>query len=139
MEIKRPAAYYEIVKNVNVDSLLGKTLVAIHVSSEKTDIVFTDSDGARWMMYHDQECCEAVSIEDVAGEWADLLGSPLLLAEVVTNCSEPKNNEYSEQTWTFYKFATARGYVTVRWYGDSNGYYSTGVDFARLKDVNENS
>ena len=98
-------------------------------------ITFTTVDGKRYRMFHDQGCCESVNIEDIIGDLDDLVGSPILMAEEVTSNDvqeRKKQSEYSEDsfTWTFYKFATMKGYVTIRWLGESNGYYSEGVDFA---------
>jgi len=53
------------------------------------------------------------------------------MAEEVT---EAGSNDWDTYTWTFYKFATAKGYVTIRWYGTSNGYYSESVD---IEEVHE--
>ena len=77
---------------------------------------------------HKQDCCESVTIEDITGDLADLCGAPILMAEetVRLGAVEPKSSE--SESWTFYKFATQKGYVTVRWWGQSNGYYSEGVD-----------
>lgn len=113
-----------------IEELIGKTLVSVeNVDDER--IVFTADDGAQWRMHHIQDCCEDVRVEDVIGELGDLIGSPILMAEVATN-SQPSAGVGFGHTWTFYKLATAKGYVTIRWLGESNGYYSEEVDFERI-------
>ena len=76
---------------------------------------------------------------DIVGDIEDLIGSPLLMAEEVTNEQNinPAGVEVPEDqdsfTWTFYKLATIKGYVTIRWYGQSNGYYSESVSFEKIQ------
>lgn len=112
-----------------VSELLGKTLTECEqIGNDK--IIFTCSDGSQYKMFHDYDCCESVYIEDVCGELSDLVGSPLLMAEEVSNDQpESHKSEDDSETWTFYKFATIKGFVDIRWHGSSNGYYSESVDF----------
>jgi hypothetical protein len=97
------------------------------------ELVFTLSDGGAYKLYHSQDCCESVMIDDIVGDLQDLVGPPLLMAEEVSSGENPDGVEIPEFqdsfTWTFYKLATVKGYVTIRWYGESNGYYSESVDF----------
>jgi len=124
------------------EELVGKTLTEIRAAHD--EIEFVTADGVTYKMYHSQECCESVSVEDVVGDWADLIGSPITLAEEATDTESPKTETYGESsyvdessTWTFYKLATVKGYVDIRWYGSSNGYYSEGVSFQNMNDEND--
>lgn len=112
---------------IGPDPIEYKTVVEIikGTSLDGNELVFVFTDGTALVFYHKQDCCECVHIEDIEGDLNDLIGTPLLKAEVVSN-TDP--GAYESATWTFYKFATAKGYVTVRWYGTSNGYYSEEVD-----------
>jgi hypothetical protein len=115
----------------NINELIGKTLTKVDDSSEYELKFYTD-DNKIYRMYHEQDCCESVYIEDICGDLNDLLGTPIVMAEEVVEDGEAKDKWDESWTWTFYKFATAKGYVTIRWYGTSNGYYSEGVDFEEV-------
>ena len=123
---------------MTIESLLGKTLSSIDVNRDRgmDEIKFHCTDGDSFLMYHSQDCCETVSIEDIVGDLEDLIGSPIIMAEEATSNENPKEWEsgYHDDsfTWTFYKLATVKAYVTIRWYGESNGYYSESVDFRKI-------
>ena len=110
--------------------MLGKTFVQVSGAVGNFDLLFETANGERFMFSHQQDCCERVDINDIVGDLQDLVGEPLLLAEEVEGETPVDFNEreYESVTWTFYKFATRKGYVDVRWLGESNGYYSEGVD-----------
>lgn len=123
--------------SVEFSTMVGKTLVSVVKNSDNDELLFETTDGGKYRMYHSQDCCEGVTIDDICGDLEDLIGSPILVAEEAI--SEGKNPDgvpvpdYQDSfTWTFYKIDTAKGGVTIRWYGNSNGYYSESVDFEKV-------
>jgi len=115
------------MKVVVVDELIGQVAKSV-TNHDDWELIFEMTDDRVFKFFHEQECCESVSVEEIHGDLEDLVGQPLVQAEYVT---EDATEEGADETatWTFYKFATNRGSVTVRWYGTSNGYYSESVDF----------
>lgn len=119
---------------VDISTLKGEILINIEINKDWDEMYFHTESGKTFKMYHSQDCCESVDIDDIAGDLKDLLNSPITLAEEVTSNDIPSKYEDPESyTWTFYKLATIKGYVTIRWYGSSNGYYSESVDFELIK------
>lgn len=116
-------------KLINVNELVGKTLSDIKLDRDRDEIRFYCTDGIEYLMYHDQDCCEHVYVDDVSGDLIDLVGSPITLAE---ESSESGNSDWGTQTWTFYRFGTVKGYVDIKWFGSSNGYYSESVSFVEV-------
>lgn len=117
--------------------LEGKTLSSIEIKDD--EITFIVSEDEKYKMAHNQNCCERVYVEEIIGDIEDIIASPVLLAEEVSYENEepegvsPKDGHYKDDsyTWTFYKLSTIKGSVTIRWLGESNGYYSESVDFWR--------
>ena len=122
--------YMDWESEARIEDMVGKVFTSVR--NEDTELVFENAT-ERFVFFHQQDCCEHVSIEDVCGDLQDLVGEPLLLAEEVEGETPVDFNEreYESVTWTFYKFATRKGYVDVRWLGESNGYYSEGVSLGR--------
>lgn len=115
----------------NIPELMGRTFATVAAKEGEEEMLFTDASG-RWVkFYYEQDCCASCSISDIVGDLSDLIDSPLVVAEEVSSEDEPpKAGEYGAPesfTWTFYRFGTVKGSVTVRWFGESDGHYSEEV------------
>lgn len=112
-----------------VSLLLARVIDRIENNGD--EITFICNNGRRFKMFHQQDCCEIVSVEEIIGDLDDLIGTPIILAEERTQ----RDTDADESgTWTFYEFRTIKGSVTIRWYGSSNGYYSESVNIDEVVD-----
>lgn len=118
--------YWNNERDAAFSELNGLIIKSIKGMAEGDDVVFIETAcGRTFKMYHSQDCCESVYICDVVGDVSDLIDTPILMSEESTK--DDPEEEYGIGMWTFYKLATIKGYVDLRWYGSSNGYYGVGV------------
>lgn len=107
------------------EDLKGRILSRVEqIDNDELRFYLTEDHYVR--LYHRQDCCESVTIEDIVGDLNDLVGTPLLVVE--ERSSRGDEDGYESSTWTYYSFRTIKGSVDIRWYGTSNGYYSESVD-----------
>lgn len=102
----------------DIDKLVGETFVSISGMRKHSEAVYIELSNGDIVTMEHPNTFSNVSIDDVCGDVEDLLNTPILKAEVITDTSDHKC------TWTFYKFMTEKGWVDIRWCGTSNGYYS---------------
>lgn len=106
----------------------------LYINREDESITFYLDNAKSIRMYHSQDCCESVYIEDINGDLDSLLFKPILQADEKISTNEDSNsNTDGSFTWTFYTLANISSVVDIRWYGSSNGYYSERVDL----DIND--
>lgn len=115
--------------------LVGKTFSEVSGKVDGDMVEFTLKDGSgKYFLHHNQDCCENVRIQDICGELSDLIDSPIVQAEENSSADldriAPIPARGESCTWTFYRIATAKGQVVLRWLGESDGYYSERVDLA---------
>lgn len=129
--------YEEILsKDISIDKIKGLIPLSVtplsyddHAGFEAIAFEFDDK---IVMLHHWSDCCESVWIESIVGDLQDLVGNPLLMVEESVGDYDQADGS---GTWTFYKFATIKGYVDIRFIGESNGYYSENVDITEYYKV----
>ena len=110
------------------NEIKGHTFISVKKESDDK-LIFTRDDDVEFTFWHRQDCCENVWIEDIVGDLSDLENTIINVAEErISYPDNPKN--YESTTYTFYEFRTSKGSVTIRWCGESNGYYSERVDLS---------
>ena len=124
------------------DHLMGKTIAGIQGLKKDSDYVrISFTDGSYLSMYHEQDCCESVTLEDFDNDVQSLIGGDIIrIEECISNANDeefdPLDNYDDSYTWTFYTIVTSKGTMKLRWYGTSNGYYSEDVTLSVTLPVN---
>lgn len=100
----------------------------------KHEEVYIDTSAGLFGLYHEQDCCEGVWLEDITGDPTDLIGATVVVAEERTEAGY-EDDDYESKTWTFYEIRTDKGDLTLRWCGVSNGFYSESVSMVRAAGI----
>lgn len=120
----------------DLEGRLVDRIEGLEVGSE--ELKFFMHDGDVYKMFHNQDCCESVHVSDIIGV---LTPQPWNQCWIVRAEESSKDVDKSqdgavcseEGLWTFYRMDTTQGCTVIRWLGTSNGYYSMGVDFIKVK------
>ena len=116
-------------ERIGLGELAGETLTYIDVDPENDVILLTTESGRMIKIYHEQDCCESVRIEDTQGDWHNLIGKVIVTAYADEYESEV---EYGSRTETTLTFCVDDATVINRWVGESNGYYSESVHIEEI-------
>ncbi len=101
------------------------------LEQDSEEVLFITDKGS-FRFYHNQDCCETVYLEDfnVMGTLKDST-----IQELVTKTSDNSKPKYDESaTHTFYTLRTDKGYLDLRFNGESNGYYSEIACFEKVEE-----
>lgn len=131
-----PSAFANMtsMEKTTVDYLVGKVVDDIVINSSMDEVVFYLEDGDTVVFYHEQDCCEGFVLEDVEGDFLEIINTRILLAEERISVDNPSDRYNDDSnTWTFYTIRTLRGTVVMRFCGSSNGYYSERCDIALIR------
>jgi hypothetical protein len=117
------------MNNVDISVLVDEEITSIKGLEQYSYVVgITTKSGKVFTFYHEQDCCENVSLEDFDGDITHLQNSVILSAEERVSSKDYDDGMEESGTWTFYEIKTTKGDLWMRWLGTSNGYYSESVE-----------
>lgn len=104
------------------ETMIGEVLSSIDIDTKENQILLTTKSGRIFKFYHEQDCCESVTINGlVVGDIQKLVGG--VIQEIT------KEESTTDTTLTF---KIDEHTVISNWIGESNGYYSESVDFQEI-------
>ena len=134
------------VEICELDCTVGEYVVDVKLVKDEgyiVEAVLYFRSGRRLHIYHCQDCCEDVILIDIVGGSLDgLVGQEIKSIKSVSKNSDErlissvKGYLNDSNTWTFVTISTFKDDITLRWHGNSNGYYSEEVDFAYYDEDN---
>ncbi len=129
------------MKYLDAVALKGKLIVSITGKPGDDEVILECLDGSQYRMFHDQDCCESVSLFSITG---DCTGFPLTTARERVSKDPPSDLSKEDiialvlnesYTWTTYTLGHKRGTCVIRWLGTSNGYYSEHVQIDQIREA----
>jgi len=121
--------------------MVGEIISEITLKTDDNNyeqLIFKTESGKIFKMFHENDCCEIVYLEDViGGRLTDLLGETVVDVDIKTNSIKNNKNTEIYIEYYFYEIKTNENTITLRWYGDSE-YYSAYVDFEEITENSQN-
>lgn len=108
------------------ENILGAKVLSINYADSELKIT---TDKGVFCMFHSEDCCENVWLEEGLDEIHGLIGKTILSFEERSYTqSEPDEDEYYS-SWHLYTVTHTGGYLDLCWRGHGKVYYSHSVRF----------
>jgi hypothetical protein len=123
------------MSDVNFFELKGqiiKEITGLEKNSPEVNIVTNQT---TYKLYHHQDCCESVFVENVIGDEKDILNEEIIFAEEDAGANDPDwyDEHYNDShTWTKYVLKTESASLEFWFLGESNGYYNESVSIKKI-------
>ena len=123
------------MEKVEFKELVGKTFTHVTGCHKDSEEIVFETEKEWYKLGTTYDCCASICVASFDGDVEDLIDTPIL--EATCEFSElskqeyEANDNYAKPYWCFYKLKTIKGYVTIRWIEDNNGFYSVDVEFTK--------